>query len=214
MDFAVVRVFFIGSQIDQGQGASYNSSMFANILYRSHLNPGEKILYIAHVHPFTVYKQFLKYFSFGIALPGLFYLMMPPFWMVWAGWAGIGAIYMIFFFLDWYYDALLVTNQSLMDLQWEGIWNRSSTRIEYHTIEGVSYELKGFWSVIMNYGDIQIERLGVGQPVGLNAVSFPKTVEREILEAQNEFMRNKSFRDHQSLKDLLANMMKDYSVFK
>jgi hypothetical protein len=188
--------------------------MLANILYRSHLNPGEKILYVAHVHPFTIYRPFIKRFFFGLALPALFYLMMPPFWMVWAVWGGIGAINMGVFYLDWYFDALLITNQSLVDLEWTGFWNRSSTRIEYHTIEGVSYETNGFWAVIMNFGDLGIERLGVGKPVGVHNVSFPKSVEREILEAQNEFMRNKSFRDHQSLKDLLANMMRDYSNFK
>jgi len=115
-----------------------------------------------------------------------------------------------------FYDKefVVITNQSLIDLQWVGFWNRSSTRIEYHTIEGVTYEVNGFWAVIMNYGDISIERLGVGQPIGLKAVSFPKSVEREILNAQNEFMRNKNFRDHQSLKDLLSNMMSDYANFK
>jgi len=121
---------------------------------------------------------------------------------------------MLVFYLDWYFDALVITNQSLIDLEWVGFWNRSSTRIEYHTIEGVSYEINGFWAVMMNYGDISIERLGVGQPVGLSAVSFPKSVEREILNAQNEFMRNKSFRDHQSLKELLTNMLSDHSNFK
>lgn len=188
--------------------------MLANLLYRSHLNPGEKILYAAHVHPFTIYKDFVKHFFFGLALPGLFYLMMPPFWIAWAAWAALGVSSLFVFFLDWYFDALIITNQSLIDLQWTGFWNRSSTRIEYHTIEGVSYEMNGFWAIIMNYGNIGIERLGVGQPVGLDSVSFPKTVEREILNAQNEFMRNKSFRDHQSLKELLTGMMSDHSNFK
>lgn len=185
--------------------------MFANILYRSHLNPGEKILYVGHIHPFMVYAEFMSILFFGLALPGFFYFLMPPFWIVWAAWAGVGAIKLFFFGLNWYYDALLVTNQSLIDLQWEGIFNRASTRIEYHTIEGVSYEINGFWGTILNFGDFNIERTGSGKVVGLKSVSFPKTLEREILQSQNEFMRNKSFRDHQTLKDLLSNMIEDYS---
>lgn len=186
--------------------------MLANIMYRSYLNPGEKILYVGHVHPFTVYVDFLKHLFFGLALPGLFYLMMPPLWIAWAIWAGAGVLYMIHFYLDWYYDALLITNQSLIDLEWKGMFNRSSTRIEYHTIEGISYEVNGFWATILNFGDIGVERIGAGKPMGLDAIAFPKTVEREILEAQNEFMRNKSFRDHQSLKDLLASMLTDHQI--
>jgi hypothetical protein len=38
-------------------------------------------------------------------------------------------------------------------------------------------------------------------------------VEHEIMEAQSEFLRNKAFKDSASLKDLLANMMQDYSRF-
>jgi hypothetical protein len=188
--------------------------MLPNIFYRSHLNPGETILHVAHVHPFTIYKDFIKHFFFGIALPGLFYILMPPLIYLWGGWVALGLISLFLFFLDWYFDALLITNQSLIDLQWEGVFHRSSTRIEYHTVEGVSYELNGFWAVILNYGNLSIERLGVGQPVGVDQVANPKSVEREILNAQNEFMKNKNFRDHHTLKDLLAGMLRDYNQFK
>lgn len=185
--------------------------LLANLFYRAHLNPGENILYVAHVHPITVYKDFITVVFFWLALPGFFYFLMPPLWIVWVSWAILGGLRLILLFLDWYYDALLITNQSLIDLQWEGIFRRTSTRIEYHTIEGVSYEINGFWATILNHGNLSIERIGSGKIVGLKHVSFPKQVEREILQAQNEFIRNKSFRDHQTLKDLLSSMMEDYS---
>ena len=185
--------------------------MFASLLFRSHLNPGEKILYVAHAHPITIYKRFLKNLFYGLALPGLFYLMMPPFMLVWIVWAGFGVLSLLLFFFDWYFDALLITSTSLIDIQWDGIFIRSSTRIEYNTIDGVSYEKKGFWALVFNYGDIGIERIGGGKPVGIKKVSFPKTVEREVLEAKSEFMRTKNLRDHNTLKDLIANMIQDYS---
>lgn len=185
--------------------------MFASLLFRSHLNPGEKILYLAHAHPLTVYKGFLKRGFYGLALPGLFYIMLPPFIVVWLVWTGFGVLSLIAFFLDWYFDALLVTSTSLIDVQWDGIFTRSSTRIEYHTIDGISYEKAGFWALVFNYGDIAIERIGGGKPVGIKKVSFPKTVEREVLEAKSEFMRSKNLRDHNTLKDLISNMVQDYS---
>lgn len=185
--------------------------MIASIMFRGYLNPGEKILYVAHVHPFTIYRSFLKYFFLGLVLPGCFYLMMPPLWPGFAIWGGIGVLYMVRFYLDWYFDAILVTNQTLIDIEWTGIFKRSAARIEYHTIEGVSYEIGGFWGTILNFGNLVIDRIGAGQQIGLNNASFPKTAEREIMGAQNEFMRNKSFRDHQTLKDLLSGMLQDYS---
>lgn len=187
--------------------------MFASLFYRAYLNPGEKIVYVAHVHPITVYGPFMKNFIFGLALPGFFYLLMPPFVFLWAGWAIIAVFKLLLLVADWYFDALLITNQSLIDIEWKGIFKRSSTRIEYHTIEGVSYEIVGFWGTVLNFGDITIERIGSGKVFGLKDVGFPKQAEREILNAQNEFVRNKSFRDHKALKDLLTNMMQDYSNF-
>lgn len=181
-------------------------------MFRAYLNPGEKILYVGHTHPITVYKPFIKRLFFGLAIPGLFYLMIPPFWMGWAIWGFAGLIMMFDLFLDWYFDALIITNQTLVDLEWQGIFRRSSTRIEYHTIEGVSYEVNGFWATILNYGDVTIERIGAGKIVGLKAVAFPKTCEREILDAQNEFMRNKSYRDHQTLRDMITSMMIDNQI--
>jgi hypothetical protein len=184
--------------------------LLANFLYRAHLNPGETILYVAHPHPITIYKKFMSIVILGFLFPAFLYTLMPPLWIAWAIWAGIGVIKLILLWFDWYYDALLITNQSLVDLEWVGIFNRTSTRIEYHTIDGVAYEIVGFWGTILNYGDISIDRIG-GKSAGVPSVSFPKAVEREILEAQNEFMRNKSFRDHHTLKDLLSSMMEDYS---
>ncbi len=180
-------------------------------MFRGYLNPGEKILYVAHVHPFTIYKSFIKHLFFGFLLPGFFYLMMPPLWPALAIWGGIGALYMLHFYLDWYFDAILVTNQTLVDLEWTGIFKRSAARIEYHTIEGVAYEVDGFFATVLNYGDIVIDRIGAGQQIGLKNVSLPKTTEREIMDAQNEFMKHKALREHQTLKDMLAGMLQDYS---
>ncbi|HCW32317.1 MAG: hypothetical protein UT36_C0010G0071 [Candidatus Peregrinibacteria bacterium GW2011_GWF2_39_17] len=187
--------------------------MFVNLFYRSYLNPGERINYVAHVHPLVIYKSFVQIVFLGLLLPSLFYVLMPPLWILWAIWAGLGCVKLFLWGADWYYDALLITNQTLIDLQWDGIFKRSATRIEYHTIEGISYEVSGFWPTILNYGDISIERIGSGKIVGLKSVMFPKSVEREILQAQNEFIKNKSFKDNQTLKDLLANMLQDYSNF-
>ena len=187
--------------------------MLEGIFYRSYLNPGEKILYVAHIHPITIYSEFIKNAFWGFLLPYLFYTLMPPLWYLWAVWAVFGIAKMVLMLLDWYYDCFLITNQSVIDIQWEGVFTRSSTRIEYHTIEGISYEVNGFFATILNYGNITIERIGSGTVVALEKVITPKNAEREILNAQNEFLRNKSFRDHKTLKDLLTNMMQDYSNF-
>ncbi|EKD63565.1 MAG: hypothetical protein ACD_51C00253G0001, partial [uncultured bacterium] len=132
--------------------------MFANIAFRSYLNKGEKIHFIAHVHPFTIYKVFFKIIVFGILLPLGFNLIMPPFYFIWYGWGTIGILVFLYEILNWYMDAWMVTNQGVIDLQWNSFFDKSATKIEYEMIEGVTYQIKGFWGTILNFGDIVIER--------------------------------------------------------
>lgn len=181
--------------------------MLANILFRSYLNPGEKIRFVAHTHPFTHYSVFFKTLVLGIVLPLGFNLLIPPFYMAWYSWVAIGSLSFFYKLLDWYMDAWIITNVGIIDLQWDGFFRKSSTRIEYYTIEGVTYEIQGFWNTIMNYGNIMIERLGTGTVVTLADVASPKKVEREVLAYQKEFVKEKNFKDHMALKDMLAGML-------
>jgi len=183
--------------------------MLANIFFRSYLNQGEKIYFVAHTHPFINYASFFKALVLGIVLPLGFNLIMPPFFVIWMGWLAVGILLFLYELLDWYMDAWIITNLGIIDLQWDGFFNKSSTRIEYHTIEGVTYQIQGFWGTIMNYGDIMIERLGTGTVVTLGDVSFPKTVEREVLKYQEKFVKAKNYKDQTALKDLLVQMVQE-----
>lgn len=181
--------------------------MFANIAFRSYLNRGESIYFVAHTHPFVMYGAFFKALVFGILLPLGFNVIMPPFYYIWWGWAALGLLIFLYEILNWYLDAWVITNQGIIDLQWNSFFDKSSTRIEYHTIEGITYQIKGFWGTIMNFGDIMVERLGTGTIVTLENVAFPKKVEREVLHYQDKFIRKKNMKDDMALKDMLAGML-------
>jgi len=181
--------------------------ILANILFRSYLNQGEKIYFVAHTHPFMNYGSFFKTLLLGIVLPLGFNIIMPPFSMIWMTWVVIGGLLFVYELLDWYMDAWIITNLGVIDLQWDGFFHKSSTRIEYHTIEGITYEIRGFWGTIMNYGDIMIERLGTGTVVTLKDVAFPKSIERKVLKYQAKFVSAKNFKDETALKDLLVQMV-------
>ncbi len=181
--------------------------MLENILFRNYLNAGEKIYFVAHTHPFVAYGTFFKTLTMGIAIPLGFNILMPPFQIVWLVWMIVGVLAFIYELLDWYMDAWIVTNAGIIDLQWDGFFSKSSTRIEYHTIEGITYEIKGFWGTIMNFGNIMVERLGTGTVVTLENVAFPKKVEREVLHYQAKFVTDKSLKEEAALKDMLVSMI-------
>ena len=188
--------------------------IFAHIAFRGCLNRGETIRFVAHVHPFITYAEFFELIFLGIILPLGFNLIMPPFQVVWMGWIICGLIALIYEIFNWYLDAWIITNMGIIDYQWDGFFKKSSTRIEYNTIEGVTYNIQGFWATIMNYGDIMIERMGSGTVVTLKNVTAPKSVEREVLKNQKEFLQNKNMKDQTVLRDLLVSMVQDKKLGK
>ena len=177
------------------------------IAFRSLLGKGEHIKYVAHVNMFTIYPQLFRVFLVGLLMPAIGYYLFPPFYSMWLGWGCLGATLFIYRIIQWYLDAWIITNQSVIDQNWQSFFQNSTTRIEYNSIEGITYERKGFWATILGYGRIQIEHMS-GQPVSLENVSRPKKVERVILLHQQTFVREQNFQDHGQLKDLLVNLLR------
>ncbi|MFA6024666.1 MAG: hypothetical protein WC777_05735 [Candidatus Gracilibacteria bacterium] len=177
------------------------------ILFRSLLDKDEKILMVAHVHPFIVYAQLLKAMFFGMLIPAGGYYLFPPLWAIWLAWAVIGALLFAYRFLQWYLDAWIVTNLSVIDYEWESPFSQSTNRIEYGNIDGITNETKGFWGTVFRFGNIQITHVS-GSPLILESVASPRKVERFIMEHQQKFVQNQSFDDHAKLKDLLTKLLR------
>jgi len=112
-------------------------------------------------------------------------------------------------FLDYYLDALLITDRAVIDVEWHGWFHRESTRIDYSSIEGVSYEVKGILGTILRYGTITIERIGSGSEIEIENVKRPKEVESAILVCQAESLRAKNLKDSDAIKDILAEIVAD-----
>jgi hypothetical protein len=186
---------------------SYIWHLFASFLFSNYLEDGEKILYVAHKHIWTHYKTILKRIFFGFFMPSIIYLIFPPALYIMIGWTIIGALTLIYELIDWYFDALLITNLSLLNVKWDGFLNSSSTRVEYSMIEGVSYTKKGFAQTILGYGDLSVEKIGSGNLFTLTNCVNPKKVEREIMKQQNLIVEENTIKNHNTLKELISNMV-------
>lgn len=182
-----------------------------NFLFSYYLEDDEKIYYVAHRHPFIFLKAFLKYLFLGVFCPIVLFLFFPDFWMLSLLWIGIGFIRLIYIFMDWYFDAWLLTNTSVIDVDWNGFFNRSSNRVEYHMVEGVSYEFLGVMQTIFRFGNTYLQRIGTGGILTLEDAINPKKVETQVLKLQQRFVTEKSYRDHESLKALLTEMIHDHA---
>lgn len=178
-----------------------------SFLFAGHLDNGEKIISIIHRHPLILLKDSFRGLLIGLVLPVLLYFFFPGLIFIAFVWFCVGILAFLYFFIDWYFDAWLVTNTGVIDIERNGIFDRSSTRIEYHMIEGIAFNIKGFWQTIFNFGEITIDKLGAGTTVVLHDATNPKKVERILMKNQEKFVSSKSLRDHSALKDMLSEMI-------
>lgn len=175
--------------------------------YARYLDDGEKILDVVHRHIITLKVQSAKTSFFGIVLPIILYLFFPQLLVFVLIWIAIGLFGLFYHFIDWYFDCWILTNFGVVDLDKEGFFNMTATRVEYHMIEGISYTIKGFWNTILNAGDITIDKLGAKTSVVLLDATHPQQIERKIMDYQERYVAERSVRDHQVLKDMLADMI-------
>ena len=108
----------------------------------------------------------------------------------------------------WYFDVLLITNYGVVDIDWRGIFDKSSTRIDYGTIIGVSYEKSGAAQTLFDYGPlvIEIEHSGERQVALPNAAS-PLEAEEKILTLKEKFIQKHSLENEHALKEILSEMV-------
>ena len=179
------------------------------IIFSGHLQDDEKLIYVVHTHWFAAYSQLFKSAFFGMLIPALFYAMFP---VVAAAW--IFGVWFILGFLrffrdvaDWYFDAFLITNTGIIDLDWRGFFDKSSTRIAFDDVVGISHEKKGFWASVFNFGDFLVQTDGTTEINLENAVA-PQRAEMRLLEAKDTYSRERGLEDEKVLKEILSGMVK------
>lgn len=112
-------------------------------------------------------------------------------------------------FLDYYLDAWIITDRSVIDIEWHGWFHRTSTRIDYSSIEGVRYEIKGLSGTLLRFGTVTIERIGSGTTISINSVKNPRDVESAILACQDACIRAKNLKDSSAVKDIIAEIVSE-----
>src|SRR3989338_2030744 len=177
-------------------------------LFERHLEDDEPLYMIIHKHWFLSVQEL---FFPVVALVATWVLgYMAPIVPVLSILLILDCIIAVWFFrnfLDYYLDALLITDRAIIDVEWHGWFHRESTRIEYSSIEGVSYEIKGIFGTLLQYGTITIERIGSGSVLEIEKVKNPRDVESAILACQTACLRTKNLRDSAQVKDIIAEIV-------
>lgn len=185
---------------------TFSFSMVREIFFKGFLQAGEEIHVVIHRHPMTAFKRWLTTVFFGMVLPLVFFWLFPDLWMFALIWGVLGIMRLIYDIIDWYYDCWIVTSLSIIHVIWDGFFNKSADRTEYHYVESIGYEVKGILQTIFNYGTITVEKATGNTVSFLDSISPKKKVE-QMIHYQEEFITKKNFRDHRTLKGLMTEML-------
>lgn len=183
-------------------------------IFGNNLDDGEKLFEILHRHSIEVWGRISAWIGLGI---------VPPFFVIWYAhtlgfmyswwlalpWMAISTTWIIYHLVDWYFDALLITNYSLIHVQWHGIFEREAARIEYEDIKEVSYITDGIIPTSFNYGDLSILSISGGKTV-LRSIPDPQKAEQLLRKYKNDFIEFQRYTDSNQLEKILSGMVQNH----
>lgn len=187
--------------------------LFKRLLFHSYLNKGETLLYVITPHWMTVKDVMIKVGFFGYGLP-IFMLIFftglaHPLSFFFYGWLILSGLYTIYAFLDWYLDAWLLTDISIIETIWDGFFKQRSSRIEYTSVESTDVEVKGIQQTVLNYGTILLIKSS-GVNIRMENVSRPQVAASWISRIRGEVLLNKNAQNSESIKNLLAEIIESH----
>lgn len=182
----------------------------AYYFFGEYLEKGERIHAVVHRNLAVMTPVFLKIFIIGFIFPVFVVYFFPT--LFWGGlcWMLLAIMRIFYDLYDWYYYVWLITDRGVIDIRSPSLFEVSTTRIEYHMVEGVSYTISGFWRTILGYGDVTLEKVGGNSTMAMQGLNNPKRLERQILKHQEEYMEHHNYNSHDSLKSLLSNMLYEH----
>lgn len=88
-------------------------------------------------------------------------------------------------FTDWYYNLFIVTNERIIDYDFQSLTSRGASEIALENIEDVSEHSVGFLPNMFNYGDVLIYSAAEKSAVTFSKVPRPTFVRDKITDLAN-----------------------------
>lgn len=170
------------------------------------LKPYESVVRVIRRHPMAVSPHPILYVLLLI-LPILFFnplqlvlfpalLLINPFIITF----GLSFYYLFVitigysFYVRYHLDVLILTNDRLIKLEQKNIFSQTIAEVDLYQLLDATSEIKGFFSTLFGFGDIEIETAGPQFKFIAKSVSDPHHLRRLILDlaAKDKHFHTKS----------------------
>jgi len=178
-------------------------------LFKSYMEDGEEIFMILHHHFIIIFKPILIRLILHVIPSVIGWVLFPQIPLIWGLWLSVGIIQIIFQIISYYFNALLITNLNIVDVEWHGLFNRSAQRIEYNQIESFAFTVNGFLNTILNVGDVSINKIS-GNVVEVESIFHPKKSIQILTKIQDDMVSGQNYKEHDNLKNILTNMLRNH----
>lgn len=186
--------------------------MLDSFFFARHLEDDEHVSRIVHRHWLIGFRElFFPVASFLLAL-ALLFISKPSSTslLIFGSWGALSLIWFARNFFDYYLDAWIITDHGVIDLEWHGWFHRSSSRILYSDVQGVSTEIVGVWGTILRYGTVTVEKISTGSSVSLPDVHKPRSVESLILRNMEAYLHSKNMKNAKHIEELLSTLVAEH----
>ena len=156
---------------------------------------------------FTIVKMIFRFVFWG-GIAGAIYFLYPN--RLLYAWVAVSffAIYKtIAAFCYWYFNAILMTNENIIFVEWGKLFKRKSTRIDYWNLDQIQVERTGVNSFFWNYGTLHFQKINGGELFSVNEVNRPNKTAKIIEAFREDMVDAKNFTEESSLKNLITGLV-------
>ena len=181
---------------------------FDQKFFLQYLREGDELLFVCHKHIALIIDHILAILFLGLLLPGFFYYndsfslqSLIPF-HIFEWYVAALYIYLLYTVFDWYNDVWLVTDQGLIDIDWN-LFARHITYVEYRDIRGVEIHTSSLFDSLLNKGNIVVHAEGEDAEFMLEGAVNPQEVVSYINEVTEELHQHEEDDDKAPFEILL-----------
>lgn len=96
------------------------------------------------------------------------------------------ALFFYSFFVEFYLDCWILTNDRLVDVRQISLFARTVAEVDLYQVQDVSSEVKGFFPSVFNYGNVYLQTAGPVPKFILLNVPNPDGLRQQILDLASE----------------------------
>lgn len=131
---------------------------------------------------------FFKYLSFLSFFPGRYQFALILFWYL------LTFMYSFQQFLSWYFDLFLITNERVIDIEFNNLLNKHFAEADLSMIQDVSSSVRGVLGIFFNFGDVLIQTASEIDQITFEDVPNPEKIIKllkELRDLQGQSGENK-----------------------